>query len=440
MRFYGLYLAAALLAGAGCEPSPQRPSVPTPIGALVVGAWLPAGLDTYRFSAADRQQLVELGLNQLEWLQRAEVGGKTAEEWAMDFCNVRGLQMPVFYEPPGYTPYDKLQRWATRSPVGAGFADSLARRVQALVAQWEDAAGLQGYLVGHEDYQQEYYDALAEVVSALGRADSLRPALTVGRLDHYEDGRAFADAFFRRRGPPNIFQHEHYVFRNNAPRTGAGLQRRLSALIAGYDQVAAHLREHWGRWHAIVQVHGETRDGKPYYRKPAPAEISVQVGLALTRGASGIVYFLYSSGREKVRNARGELVQVRWYEGLVDRDGAPTASYAAAQKINEQVHALSPVLAGLYFHGATSANPLAKNELIAAADADLEFGFFGDLQQQTHVLVVNRRTWERRRVVLGLKKDGVRDAATGAALAVEGRTSTVELAAGGFRLLAVGGD
>lgn len=440
MRFHGLYLAAALLAGAGCEPPPQRPSVPTPIDALVVGTWLPAGLDTYRFSAADRQQLVELGLNQLEWLQRAEVGEKTAEEWAMDFCNVRGLQMPVFYEPPGYTPYDKLQHWATRSPVGAGFADSLSLRVQALVAQWEGAAGLQGYLVGHEDYQQEYYDALAEVVSALGRADSLRPALTVGQLDHYEDGRAFADAFFRQRGPPNIFQHEHYVFRNDAPRTGAGLQRRLSALLAGYDQVAAHLREHWGRWHAIVQVHGETRAGKPYYRKPSPAEISVQVGLALTRGASGIVYFLYSSGREKVRNARGELVQVRWYEGLVDRDGAPTASYAAVQKINEQVHALSPVLAGLYFRGATGANPLAKNELIAAADADLEFGFFGDLQQQTHVLIVNRRTWERRRVVLGLKKDGARDATTGAALAVEGRTLTVELAAGGFRLLAVGGD
>ena len=141
-----------------------------------------------------------------------------------------------------------------------------------------------------------------------------------------------------------------------------------------------------------------------------------------------------------MRNAQGELVQVRSYEGLVDRDGAPTASYAAVQKINEQLHALSPVLADLYFHGATGADPLAANELIAAADADLEFGFFGNRQQQTHVLVVNRRTWERRRVVLGVKKDAVRDAATGVELAVEGQTVAVELAAGGFRLLAVGGD
>ena len=298
MRFYGLYLAAVLLAGAGCEPQ-QRPTVPIPIGPLVVGAWLPAGLDTYRFSTEDRQQLVELGLNQIEWLQRAEVEGKTAEEWAMAFCNARGVQMPVFYEPRGLTPYDKLQHWATRSPVGAGFADSLSLRVQALAAQWEDAAGLQGYLVGHEDYQQKYYDALAEVVSALGRVDSLRPVLTVGRLDHYEDSRAFTDAFFQRSGPPNIFQHEHYVFRNNAPSAGAGLQHRLSALLAGYDQVAAHLRGHWGRWHAIVQVHGETRGEKPYYRKPAPAEISVQVGLALTRGR--LASFIFSTVRASKR-------------------------------------------------------------------------------------------------------------------------------------------
>ena len=62
--------------------------------------------------------------------------------------------------------------------------------------------------------------------------------------------------------------------------------RRLSALLAGYDQVAAHLRGHWRHWYAIVQVHGETRNEKPYYRKPSPAEISVQVGLVLTRGAT----------------------------------------------------------------------------------------------------------------------------------------------------------
>ena len=140
-----------------------------------------------------------------------------------------------------------------------------------------------------------------------------------------------------------------------------------------------------------------------------------------------------------MHNARGELVQVQEYEGLVDRDGDPTASYAAVQKINAQLRALSPVLAGLYFHGATSAHPLAANELIAMADADLEFGFFGNRQQQTHVLIANRWTWKRRRVVLGVKKDAARDAATGAALVIEDQTVAVELAAGGFRLLARGG-
>ena len=105
--------------------------------------------------------------------------------------------MPVFYEPRGYTPYDKLQNWATRSPLDEDFADSVGQRVAALKSQWEGALGFQGYLVGHEDYRSEYYQALAEVVAALGKVDSLRPALTVGRLDHYSDSHAFAEQLWR---------------------------------------------------------------------------------------------------------------------------------------------------------------------------------------------------------------------------------------------------
>ena len=197
MKWCGPWLLVAVLVGAGCElrrPADQVETAPdavapdaerlgkaaeqawekgrseqartdpnarnasrVPVGELVLGTWLPAGLDRYRFGAEDRRILAESGLNQVEWLQRAMLDGETAEARVMAFCNARGLQMPVFYEPRGYSPYDKLQNWAKRSPLGEGFADSVAQRIRALKTQWDGAAGLQGYLVGHEDYDQQYY-------------------------------------------------------------------------------------------------------------------------------------------------------------------------------------------------------------------------------------------------------------------------------------------
>ncbi|MEE3259996.1 MAG: hypothetical protein VX293_12370 [Candidatus Latescibacterota bacterium] len=431
-------LGKMALEQASTDPSARNASR-VPVGELVLGTWLPAGLDRYRFSAEDQRILAELGLNQIEWLQRIVRGGETAEARAMAFCNARGLQMPIFYEPRGYSPYDKLQNWAQRSLLGEGFADSVAQRIRALKTQWDGAAGLQGYLVGHEDYDRKYYAALKGVVAALGRLDSSRPALTVGRIDHYEDRAAFAAAFFQERGQANIFQHEHYVFRGKVPIRGAGLQLKLSFLLSGYDAVAPLLKGRWGRWHAIVQVQSEVREGKVYYRKPTAAEISLQVGLALSRGAAGIVYFMYSSGVEKYRSDAGEWVQTRYYEGLVDSAGVPTASYAAVQRLNGRLRALSPVLESLYFHGATGTAKLRENALLSRADGDLEFGLFGDGMRQTHLLVVNRRTWERRTVALEVKGAGVRDAVTGEVMAVEDGAVAVELTAGGFRLLAVMG-
>ena len=469
MKQYGLWLLT-LLAGLGCGPGAETdrgpaPPVSTestpksvfpvvtvepasvasarlqadharlPIGELTIGAWLPAGLDRYRFGPEDQALLAGLELNQIEWLQRAGFDGETAEMQAMAFCRAHGMRMPVFYEPPGFTTHDKLQNWATRSYLGAGFADSVGVRVRALRAQWSGMGSLQGYLVGHEDYDARYYEALAGVVGAIARVDSLRPALTVGRIDHYADGEAFANAFFQRGAQPNIFQHEHYIFRGNVPTEGIGLQSKLSFLLGGYDLVARYLEGRWGRWHAIVQVQSETRGDKVYYRKPSAAEISVQAGLALSRGASGIIYFLYSSGVEEFRNAKGEWVQTRYYEGLVDREGAPTDNYWAVQALNEQLHALSPVLARLYFHGAVA----AQNELLSVADADLACGLFGDGEKSTHLLVVNRRTWQGRTVALPLKGQVVADAITGEVLPLVGDEAQLALEAGGFRLLALAG-
>ena len=80
------------------------------------------------------------------------------------------------------------------------------------------------------------------------------------------------------------------------------------------------------------------------------------------------------------------------------------------------------------------------NDLLSSVGEDLEFGFFGDKVQQTHLLVGNRRTWEPRSAVLEVKGEQVSDAVTGEVLVVEDGAVAVELAAGGFRLLVVGSD
>ena len=435
-------LAAVLLAG--CQltnPAVSRyePSR-LPVGDLTLSTWLPAGLDSFRFDAGDRQLLSEIGFNHIEWLQEVRVGDSTAEEVAMSFAGDAGLGMPVYYPPPGFTREDKLRDFAVMEGVEPGFEAAVRERVAALRQHWGAAPGFTGYLIGHEDYRARYYDALGNMVRVLGQEDTRRPAISVGNIDHFPEVGRFLDALFAEGGPANIFQHEHYIFRDDVPASGRKLQKRLDSLVAGYGRLARYLQDRHGRWHAIVQVHSETREGLgsggPYYRKPAAGEISVQVGLALSRGASGIVYFLYSSGWEWIRDEDGHLVQERFYEGIVDRDGAPTATYAAVKELNEQLAGLGPHLRDLHFHGGWEAGDLPDNDLVGDSDSDLELGLFGDGTAATHLLVVNRQSHRGRQV--GLKLAGpARDAVAGAALPqVRGRT-LLDLEPGGFRLLEV---
>ena len=84
----------ALLLLSGCDLSTsmaQRPHGPSrvPMGPLVTSAWLPAGIDEFRFSAADQQTLADLGLTHIQWLQRAEQDGQSADEsLAAEFIDV----------------------------------------------------------------------------------------------------------------------------------------------------------------------------------------------------------------------------------------------------------------------------------------------------------------------------------------------------------------
>ncbi|MBI2505807.1 MAG: hypothetical protein HYW07_21550 [Candidatus Latescibacteria bacterium] len=417
------------------QPQPQ------PMGPLTIGVWLPAGLDEFRFGPADQQHLLDLGLNTLEWVQRTGQDSATAEERVMEFCSRTGLRMPVYYEPRGYSPYDKLRNWATRTEVDSTFAAEVRRRVLGLRGQWGEAPGFWGYLVGHEDYQRAFYPALRATVEILQEEDGARPAIAVGRLDHFRAPEEFLDAFFPASGNPNIFQHEHYVFRADLSGSGEKVQEALDQLARSYEQVAWRLQGRNGRWQAIVQAHAEWRERELYYRKPSAGELRVQAGMALARGAAGIIYFLYSSGVEELLDARGQ-VRGRWaYEGLVDAQGIPTESFGAARQLSAQLRQAGQVLELLHFHGFFSSSRLRDNPLVRQGEADLDFGLFGDGEHPTHLLVVNRRPEQARRVALELRPGmelrfgTVADALQGTPLpSPEGRVE-LELEAGGFRLL-----
>jgi hypothetical protein len=440
MRWLTALWVAVLLAACDLSNSvAQRPHGPSrvTVGPLVTSAWLPAGLDEFHFSASDRQHLAAAGLTHVEWLQRAERDGRSAETWLMEFVSARGMAMPVYYEPPGYTPYDKLRNWATKTALSDTFDTAVDDRVAALAARWESEPGFGGYLVGHEDYRASSYEALARTVAALRRVDPARPAISVGAIESYPQTSRFLDALFVEGGEPNVFQHEHYVFHADVEPGSARARRRLDDLVEGYDRVARHLQARHGRWHAIVQAHGESRDGQDYYRPPTPAELSVQAGLALSRGASGIVYFLYSSGVENVLNGDGDLVQVRFYDGLVDAEREPTERYDAARQLNGRLAVFGEVLHDRYFLGGYEARRAPADEPVTCDDERTDLGFFGDASATSHVLVVNRHTTDARTVRLSLAAEAVLRDVEGVALRTGPAGVEVDLPPGGFRLLAI---
>lgn len=418
----------------------QRPHGPSrvTIGPLVTSAWLPAGLDAFHFSDADQQVLAELRLTHIQWLQRAEREGRSAEEWAMAFASDQGMAMPVYYEAPGFSPYDKLRNWATMTSPDDSFDVAVEQRITALHRKWETQPAFAGYLIGHEDYRASTYEALARSVSVLRRIDPHRPAISVGAIDSYPQRNRFLDALFVEGGEPNVFQHEHYVYNADVEAGSERALRRLRDLVKGYDNVARLLRDRHGRWHGIVQVHAESRDAEPFYRPPTPAEISVQVGLALSRGASGIVYFLYSSGLEEVLNGAGEIVQRRIYEGLVDADRQPNERYRAAQALNDRLRVMSESLADRRFLGGYPAPQAPADEPVTCADADADLAYYGDDAGTSHVLIVNRRTDGSRGVEIELVTGITLHDVEGTA-AVDG-TSAVNLEAGGFRLFRIRAD
>ena len=434
-------LAAVLLAG--CQltnPAVSRyePSR-LPVGDLTLSTWLPAGLDSFRFDAGDRQLLSEIGFNHIEWLQEVRVGDSTAEEVAMSFAGDAGLGMPVYYPPPGFTREDKLRDFAVMEGVEPGFDAAVRERVAALRQHWGAAPGFTGYLIGHEDYRARYYEALGDMVRILGQEDPQRPAISVGNIDHFPRGRPLPRRPVRRgRGPQHLPARALHLPRRRAHlgkeaaetarRPGGGV-RAPGPLHAGPARALARHRPgaqrnpRAGQGRLLLPQadrRGDLRAGRP---GPVPGGFGHRLlPLQLRLGVDP---------RRRRPPGAGALLR-----GIVDRDGAPTPTYGAVKKLNAQLAGLGPHLRDLHFHGGWEAGDLPDNDLVSDSDPDLELGLFGDGTTATHLLVVNRRSHRGRQV--GLKLAGpARDAVAGTFMPqVRGRT-LLDLEPGGFRLLEV---
>ena len=458
------------------------------VGELVRGVWLPAGLAAGRtdFGVAEQHLVLDLNVNFLEWLQRDTLAVEDltdlvdpplgrdwirTEELAMRFADEHGMGLPVFYEPlaPGFSDHDKLENWSTCNtdsqswPVPGcetkpGFDTGVAEVVRALQSQWGGYAhGFQAYLVSHEQYDSRFFPALARVVEILRREDASRPAFAVAGLHELgAEASELLDHFFQGNDPPNVLQHEHYVFRGDVCRDDRSkVEQALDELLTTYNLATRQVGLRDGRWHAGIQVHSELRTDRVYascsgqsdlfYRYPTAAEIRVQAGLALSRGASGIIYFVYSSGPD---SGQDHIT----YRGLVDAAGMPTDAYAGVRALNDSLAQLSESLRDLYYHGwMTTASKVVKqvptilaNDILVAADRDLELGFFGDGHVETHLLVVNRRTDEGgdRRVGMVVKGARVAYASSAEPIEVAELNSDIfeveiPLEPGGFRLIAI---
>ena len=340
-------------------------------GPLTIGVWLPAGLDEFRFDAADQDRLLALGINQVEWLQRASVGGSTAEELAMEFCTRNGLSMPVYYEPKGFSPYEKLRNWTTRAKVGASFQSDVRARVRALKEQWGPESGFAGYLIGHEDYRDSYYPALGQTVDVLRQEDPGRPAFTVGRLESFPSKSRFLNAFFSEVGPTNLFQQEHYIFRGTMPQTGKKLRQKLRELVTGYSGVARHLKGRNARWHAILPSARGGAGTEGCIGKVLPQADRSGAGGAGGRGAGAgrlrhHLLPLQLGDREGARRRwRGGPGPVTTKDSWIEA-GEPTPAYEAARELNLRLGKIGRELAALYFRGGYSAQALPKEDLVAA--------------------------------------------------------------------------
>jgi hypothetical protein len=140
-------------------------------------------------------------------------------------------------------------------------------------------------------------------------------------------------------------------------------------------------------------------------RYPRPEELRLLTYLALTRGAKGIVFFMYQTEQG--------------WTGMVDENNRPTPIYAEVKNLAAELKTLAPVMLSL---------KSAKN--IADAGEGIEARTFSNNAGECYVILANYDVKTARDVKLRLKVTGkcraLKDMRTGQTVPVNRVNRSIE--------------
>ena len=403
-----------------------------------IGVWQPAGhlasdVSFNHITVADLNSLgVDLLINTPNRVGITNGRYQLVEESILSQWNDAGKGFVVQHAPEGHSrrgsPW-KLERYAgslcdTRmtnrdralhNPMWLNERNDLGEAARLLWNKWRTYPGFYGYRIGHETdycggiYDSRTYDNMSTVIDSIRAYDTQHRIIAVGNtLDTRwtaEDQAEFRQNFFRPNtipggpdpSPANIFMQEVYILADGDDSEDE-VQARFNWLRGGLDSIGTMVdlalsENRKAEWHFIVQVSQTDRIDpaqEGLYRHPTLPELKAQVNMALSRGATGVTYFLYTSSNGPVSNYE--------YTGLVDLNRKRAPIWNTVRTVNNTLRTLGDALNPLTWDAGFPSNRLSNATLVdavrpsanhAATAGQLEFGVFHD-DEADYVLVVNR--------------------------------------------------
>ncbi|MEW6756187.1 MAG: right-handed parallel beta-helix repeat-containing protein [Candidatus Latescibacterota bacterium] len=396
---------------------------------FAIGAWQPAGhqLADFSFTALDATDLTGLGVDLLMNVPRSDNTNppdhtQDTEEAVIGVWNNNGwngqARFVVYYEPEdGLSPWGHTLQWFAGNPDAINLGD-LDDKIDALYTRWNSEPAFHGYQIGHEDgpdgqgiYDASTYGNLTTVIQRIRARDPDHRIVAIGNVrddqppgPHWtstppgtSEQDLFRAAFFRpatEPGPANVLMHEDYRLWDS-DNTEQVVQQAFDDMMVGWDRAggmvaAAILENRRAEWHFIANVANQydTPGQPPHYRDPTPEELRAQVNLALSRGAKGITYFLYTSSIGYIDGYQ--------YEALVNTSSSRARiqpHWDTVRAVNDTLRPLGDAIYPLTWVDGFPQTSLPESFVVSATGERVEFGTFCDAadENRDYLLVVNRR-------------------------------------------------